>query len=200
MGLLLGTKLNRIEIYPFGGLSKLEYKINISLIKELLILISGPIIQIIFTYLVYSFKMDVDSYFFSYSKFILIFNLLPIYPLDGGRIVNILLSFFLSFYNSLKYTYYISYFLCMLLLFYILIFNRTLFFILIIISIGIELFKEMKKRNDYFYKFLLERYLYYFRFKKLKYVANIYKMQRDYLHIIGNKTEKEYLTKYLKYR
>lgn len=196
MGLLLGIKLNRIEIYPYGGLSKLEYKINIKLLKELLVLISGPMIQLIFTYLVYYFKLDVEDYFFSYSKFILIFNLLPIYPLDGGRIVNIFLACFISYYNSLKYTYYISYFVFMFLFFYIIILSKNLFFILIIISLGLELFKEIKKRNNYFHKFLLERYLYYFRFRKIKYVTNIYKFRRDYLHIIGIKTEKEYLAKY----
>ena len=76
-GIILGCKLNRIEIYPYGGCSKLEHDINIRLYKELLILIMGPITQIIFVYLINYFKIDVNKYFYSYSNYILIFNLLP---------------------------------------------------------------------------------------------------------------------------
>ena len=47
-GILLGFQLNRIEIYPYGGCSKLEYDINTSLKKEILVLLMGPIIQVVF--------------------------------------------------------------------------------------------------------------------------------------------------------
>lgn len=198
-GILLGFKLKKIEIYPYGGCSKLEYDINTKIFKELIMLIMGPITQIIFVFIIYYFKIDVLDSFYLYSKLILIFNLLPIYPLDGGRIINILISIFISFYNSLKHTYYFSYFIFCI-LFFISFKYKNFIIYLIIISLGIELFKEIKKRNYIFDKFLLERYLYKYNFKKKKIVNNIYSMKRDYYHsFIGNNTlidEEEYLTYY----
>ena len=196
--IIFKIKLKKIEIYPYGGLSKLEHDINIELLKEFLVVIMGPIIQILFTYLILKLNI-VDNTFLSYSKFILIFNLLPIYPLDGGRILNILLSIFISYYNSLKLTYYFSYFLFLTLLLMNIIYIRNLFYYLIIISLGIELYKEIKKRNIYFNKFLLERYLNIYNFKKYINIKNIYNMKRDYLHFINDLSEKEYLAKYFKY-
>ena len=191
-------KLNRIEIYPYGGCSKLEYDINIELLKELLIIIMGPTIQIIFTFIIIKLNL-VDNTFLSYSKFILIFNLIPIYPLDGGKLLSILLSYFISFYNSLKITYYFSYFLFITLFFINIIYFKNLFYYLIIISLGIELYKEIKKRNIYFNRFLLERYLNIYKFHKIKRINNVYNMKRDYWHIINNQLEKEYLSNYFKY-
>ena len=46
-GIILGYKLERIEFYPMGGITILDLPINISLRKELLILVMGPIMQII---------------------------------------------------------------------------------------------------------------------------------------------------------
>ena len=200
VGLMLGMKINKIEIYSFGGCSKLEYPINIKLIKELIMLISGPIIQIIFTFSVYYLKLNVSYYFYTYSMFILLFNLLPIEPLDGGRIINIMLSYFLSFYNSLKITYYISYFFVCIITFISIIYCRNLLCFLIIFSVTMELYKEIKNRNLIYNKFLLERYINYYKFKKIKKINNIYSMKRDYIHFffINTRfiTEKEYLNKY----
>ena len=151
--IILGIKLNKIMLFPFGGLSVLEYSINLSLLKELLILIMGPVTQIVFTYLIYYLKIDVSYYFYTYSMFILIFNLIPIYPLDGGKLINVFLSFFLPFYKSLKITYYFSYFIYISLVFITIIYYRNLILILIIISLGIELIKVYINRyNIYIFK------------------------------------------------
>ncbi len=150
---ILGIKLNRIVLFPFGGLSVLEYSINLSLLKELLILIMGPVTQMVFTYLIYYLKIDVSYYFYTYSMFILIFNLIPIYPLDGGKLINVFLSFFLPFYKSLKITYYLSYFIYISLVFITILYYRSLILILIIISLGIELIKVYINRyNIYIFK------------------------------------------------
>lgn len=198
-GIILGMNLKRIEIYPFGGCSKLRYDINIKIVKELIVVIMGPLVQIVYTYLIYYFKIDVPKYFYSYSIFILTFNMFPIYPLDGGRIVNLLLSIKLSFYSSLKLSFYTSYFFMSVILFLTLLVNKNLFFIIIVISLILEVIKELNRIDYYFNKFLLERYINNYNFKKSMYVETIYKMQKEYIHffIINNKIipEKLYLEK-----
>lgn len=200
MALLFKYKVNRIDIYPYGGYSRLEYDINIPLYKELIILISGPISQIIYVLIIYIIKIDVDPIFYIFNKLILIFNLLPIYPLDGGKILNIIISYFIPYYKSLKITIYNSYFLYICFLFYIILVNRNLTIYLIIISLGINIYNEINKSSYYFNKFLLERLINNYVFKKKKIIKNIYKMRKNYLHLflINNRLikEKEYLRRY----
>ena len=45
MAYLLGIKIDEIYIYPLGGISKFNMDLNISIKKELLILINGPLFQ-----------------------------------------------------------------------------------------------------------------------------------------------------------
>ena len=46
-GILLGYKLDKITFYPYGGITKFNLPLNIPLQKELLILIMGPLMQVI---------------------------------------------------------------------------------------------------------------------------------------------------------
>ena len=199
-GILLGLELNKIIIYPYGGCSILEHDINIPLYKELLVLILGPITQIVFTIIIYLINLNIKDYFFYYSKLILIFNLLPIYPLDGGKLINILFSYLISFYSSIKYTIFISYFIYISIFLIIITFKiNNLFIYLLVISLGLDLYKEIKKSNLIYNKFLLERYLNIYNFKKYKIINSIHKMKRDYYHhvFINNKLipESTYLKK-----
>ena len=200
MALLFKYKVNRIDIYPYGGYSRLEYDINIPLYKELIILISGPIFQIIYVLIIYIIKIDIDPIFYIFNRIILIFNLLPIYPLDGGKILNIIISYFISYYKSLKITIYSSYFLYICFLFYIVLTCRNLTIYLIVISLGINIYKEINKNSYYFNKFLLERLINNYVFRKKKIIKNVYKMKKDYHHLflINNSLikEKEYLRRY----
>lgn len=183
IGLIFKFKLKRIEIYPYGGCSKLEYEINTPLIKEFFVLLMGPLTQIIFVNIIGLSNINVPSYFFDYHYFILIFNLLPIYPLDGGKLLNILMSYLLSFYNSLKYSIYTSYFIYIIIFIIEILFIKNLIFFLIFILLGIKVFKEINKVYYYYQKFLLERYLKKYEFRKMKKISILKQMKRDYYHL-----------------
>lgn len=178
----MGFKVNRIEIYPYGGCSKLEYDVNIPLWKEFLVIVMGPLTQILFVLIVYSFKMEVESYFYTYHMFILLFNLLPIYPLDGGKLLNLVFAYFISYYRSLKQVIYFSFFLYVILILSILLWKRNLIMILILLLLGLKIRKEIRQADYYYQKFLMERYLNDYTFKKIKKVMNIDQMKRDYYH------------------
>lgn len=92
--LLFKWHTEKIVFYPFGGISKFSHDINCSLKEEILVLLMGPIMQLIGYYFLLSLDIFINYYqvitTINYS--ILIFNLLPIYPLDGGRILKSILS------------------------------------------------------------------------------------------------------------
>ena len=103
MGLILKMRPNRLEIMPCGlaisfttDIDDLNCKIkngNLLELKKIFVALAGPIVSlmltILYTYIepVYITKQDAI-----YSNIlILLFNLIPLYPLDGGRIIKGLL-------------------------------------------------------------------------------------------------------------
>lgn len=88
MALILNVDIKEIMLLPFGATAKYDGKLNP--IKELLISIAGPMASLLFANLYNNYT------YFVINLLIFIFNMIPIYPLDGGRIVKIFLTFFLG--------------------------------------------------------------------------------------------------------
>lgn len=185
--------IDEIILLPFGGITIFKEYLDKPLKEEFIIAIMGPLFQIVF-YLIYK-----DNYIFSYYNIvILLFNLLPIYPLDGSKLFNVFFNLILSF----KYSHLCTVVLSAITLIIILFLSITKFhllFLMILIFLVIELFKEMSKHKFYFNKFLLERYLYHFKFKKKKTIKKINSMKKQTHHLFNiNKkyyTEREIIGK-----
>ena len=199
MAYILGIKINEIYIYPLGGISKFNMDLNISINKELLILINGPLFQhlayLFLLLIIPNYKDLINTYHYS----ILIFNLLPIYPLDGGKLIKLLLNKIINYKSSLKLIIYLSY-LVTIILFIISNKNISIF---IMLSLLLILIKKEHNKIDYIYnKYLLERYLNNYNFKSNKIINDIKNLYRDKTHLIykNNKyiLEKEYLEKIYK--
>lgn len=185
-GILFKWKIDRIIILPFGCLTKFKEYINKPIKEEFIISIMGIVFQLVFVYQLNHF----------YNNLVIIFNLLPIYPLDGYKILNLLINKFSSFKHSYLISLFISYiFISVILL--ICIIKRDLICLIIFIPLFFQLNKEYQNKNNVINKFYLERYLYNFPFKKRKVINNLDEMKRDYVHIIKNNknyvTEREFL-------
>lgn len=139
----------------------------------------GPIFQLIGTYFLYKFY---DPLALEYSLVILGFNLLPIFPLDGSKLINIILNKIINFKTSHLLGIYISLLTILILLIKV---NPSLLFILIIIFISLKVCEEYKNHRNLFNLFLLERYNYRLRFPKNKIIKgeNLNKMKKDYNHL-----------------
>ena len=101
VGLLLGFKPQSIEIMPFGFSLNLipkeediETKIkksNLVELKYIYVAIAGPLLNLIIATVFSYISLKVNSEIIdliTYSNLIIfIFNLIPIYPLDGGRVI-----------------------------------------------------------------------------------------------------------------
>lgn len=196
---ILKVPVEKIHIYPFGGHSKLNNNLNDPISKELLILIMGPITQILFfVFLIRGNYLSNDHELIRvYHYYLLIFNLLPIYPLDGGKLINLLTSIIYPFKKSLFYTIYLSYLITILLFSYLIVQAFTLNILLLFILVIIKIVEEDKKKNYIIKRFLLERYTKKFNFKKIKEVKHIDEFMRNKRHIILNNghyyTEREVL-------
>lgn len=197
MAYLLGWKCIGIELYPYGGCSNFDVDVNVSLHQELLVLIMGPIMQIVFIALIGNFVDSKDFILFErYSNWILMFNLLPIYPLDGGKLLNIILGIFLSFYRSYQITLCVSYFLFVAIFMIVSFLKFNLVLVLIFGLLGFNLIKEIKRSSFYYHRFLLERYLNKYDFRRSKKINNLKQMKRDTIHTILNIPEKEYFIRH----
>ena len=189
VGLLFKVKINKIIIYPLGGITKFEMPININKYKELLILIAGPLFQYIAYIILLSLFSNYSKMINYYHFNILLFNLLPIYPLDGGKIINILLSEFIPFKKSLQLSIKISYIIVVIFLFKL---EQNYINIIIMELLLVVLIYNEYKKIDYVYnKFLLERYLNNYNFRKINIIKNINNFYRDRRHLLKN-NEKYY--------
>lgn len=169
--------------------------LNINPLKELLVLIMGPVFQNL-AYFILLFLFDYDLVN-KYHLGILIFNLLPIYPLDGGKLLNIFFTKILPYKTSYKLVIIVSYIMTII----ILISSRIITINVIITYIFlVYIIRKEQLKTDFLYnKFLLERYLNNYNYKKIKIVNNINNLYRTKNNIIndGNKYyyEREILEK-----
>lgn len=190
-------KIEKIIILPFGGLTLFHESLNRPLKEELMIVLAGPMMQVI-GYLILK-NWICDSMFSFYHYFILGFNLLPIVPLDGSKILQVLGNYIVSFYESQILTLWFSLLTLLCLFFYCLTYSFNFILYLTFFFLGLEWIKELKRRRFVFSKFLLERYQNYYPFKKYKTIfkENAKKMKRDYRHVFyqGKKcySEREFL-------
>ena len=122
----------------------------------------------------------------------LYFNLLPIYPLDGSKILNLLLSKIINYNLSNKLTIFISLITLILLLIYKS-YQINYSYIMILSILLTNIYKFYNKLELIYNKFLLERYLYNIKYNKLKIIKNKNKMYKNKNHIIkqNNKYIKE---------
>lgn len=194
---ILGINVKYIYIYPLGGISKFNMLLNDYIWKELLILLAGPLTQnIAYIILINIFYRDREVILI-YHLSILIFNLLPIYPLDGGRIVNLLFNIFIPYKKSLQLIVKISYITTLII--FIIQKNITINIIIMLLFLLIIIHKEEGKINFIYNKFLLERVMNNYNFKRRKMINNITNFYRNRTHLIKENgkvcEEKEYLIK-----
>lgn len=181
-------EIYKIIIYPYGGLTKINNKVNENINKELSVAISGIIMQLFFYLIVYilyknNFLREYIFHLFSnYNKNILLFNILPIVPLDGSKILNLILYKFIPLKLSNIMMLYISFFTIIILL--IINYYELNYTMLMTISILINsIHKYYKSINYYFNRFILERYLYHYKYKDHKIIKDIKHMYKNKSHI-----------------
>jgi stage IV sporulation protein FB len=113
--------ITELTILPFGGVVKMNPPGRENGWEEFWIALAGPIsngVMVLFALLLYGFHLitwDYAHFFMIGNLSIAFFNLLPIYPLDGGRVLQVLLSFWLPFKKAILLSLYLGVILILLL-------------------------------------------------------------------------------------
>ena len=153
-----------IVIYPFGGICYVNKKINNRILYDVMINIGGILMQCILyiiVYLLWKNGMVVYStykMFNMYNTSIILFNLLPIVPMDGSKLLVNVLSKYLSYRVSYVLMIVIS--ITVSLLFFI---YNVCVGINDLVIYGFLLFQIVKVIKEYRFvinKFYLERIIY----------------------------------------
>lgn len=160
--LYFNYKISDMYIYPFGFSATIHHLNHAFPYEIIIIMICGLGMHLIFIFVLnicgdfHLFSSTYTQYLLHINYSILLFNLLPIYPLDGARILFALLRLFLS-YSLSKYVIFILSLLC--LLYFMIVGSISMKIILVFLFI--ILIKEIRKSlyDDVDYSYYKEKYL-----------------------------------------
>lgn len=165
MAVSFGWRIKNITLWVFGGVMDTDEHGNRPIYEEALVSIAGPL-QHVFIYLgmiilapfdiVPKSIMELVMY---YNSLILLFNLLPVWPLDGGKLLFTLLSAFTPYKKAHTAMIVISVLVSTCILFvFLFIMPFTLSSIFIFLFILLENRTEWKQRYYVFLRFLSKRF------------------------------------------
>ncbi len=190
-GIILKQKPEKVEIIPVGisitfktkleDINKKIGKSNLLEIKKILIALAGPITNIIIIIITLKIPINIiQKAIITYANLIIaIFNLLPIYPLDGGRILKGILNIIAGKIKTIKYINTISIISTIITTIILSIatwYNKNIAIIFICIYLWIIMIKEIQKnkQKQRIYKILEKNY-----WKKSKKIVNYTKEKKE---------------------
>lgn len=158
-------RIKKVVLLPFGGVAEMEEHGNRPLKEEVIVILSGPLQHLWMMGLAYIlFQLSLMSegiflLFIQYNLMILLFNLLPIWPLDGGKLIFLWMSLYHSFPDAHRKVMQISVGSITVFIMLTLFLSPLNLNIWVVITFLLfSLYHEWKQSRYVFIRFLLERY------------------------------------------
>lgn len=99
----VGWRVTEVQLLPFGGVATIDEEESSDPLDEIVVALAGPFMNVAMIFVSFLFwwcdlwTTEWTSFFMKSNLMIAGFNLLPIWPLDGGRIVQALLFYKLPY-------------------------------------------------------------------------------------------------------
>lgn len=171
---LFSWRVKRVLLLPFGGVAEMDEHGNRPFHEELIVTIAGPLQHLIIFFIAYIahhanvISSEMYRQLLEYNLSILLINLLPIWPLDGGKLLFLYRTMRTSFRRAHEQALYASIFflsVCFICLLTMAPMQINLWIIVCFLAHAIWF--EWKQRTYVWMRFLLERYY----GKRVEYVA-----------------------------
>lgn len=100
-------RIHSIELLPFGGVARVDEWGNTTPFSEIVVALAGPLVNVILFFIGKSLGYlgilppEWSAFIMYCNALVAGFNLLPIWPLDGGRVMHTLYSLFLPYRKSI---------------------------------------------------------------------------------------------------
>lgn len=109
-----GWRISRVELLPFGGVAEVEESANVPAREEMVVALCGPLQNVWMVCFAWAMgkagwgDAAYWNYFLHANMMIGLFNLLPILPLDGGKLLLGVVSYWTSYHRALAGGIYAS--------------------------------------------------------------------------------------------
>lgn len=163
--LFFSWRIKRILLLPFGGVADTDECGNRPLKEEIIVSLAGPIQHVWLVLVAFLLtKLGVMNeglfkMFFEYNAAIFLINLLPIWPLDGGKLLFAAFTMYSSFGKAFEKVILFSFgSTTVLVLFILLVAPYQISLWMIALFLIYSLINEWKHRKYMVMRFLLERH------------------------------------------
>ncbi|MCF6092714.1 M50 family metallopeptidase [Microaerobacter geothermalis] len=109
-----GWRVTEISLLPFGGVAKVDELGNTLIREECMVALAGPFINglmMALSVLMYRlgwWNREWADFFFIGNAYIALFNLLPIWPLDGSKVLKALISYACPYRKVIRLIIWVS--------------------------------------------------------------------------------------------
>ena len=194
---LFKYKIKTIEILPFGCVINTNITPNSKSLELFFISLAGITFQIVLFPLIYALNGVIigdNSYeiFMKYNTLLIIFNILPIIPLDGSKILMSIVESFISYKKSLVIINIISIIFLIAFIIYQTIYSFNAY--LIISFLLFKTYETIKEHKFLFNQFIMSRYLNNRKERKIKYINSINSLYKNKYNFINGKPEEKIIS------